>query len=86
MAVGRIKRGDLRREHSDCAIKRCVLTACPKIPTKVRMPQGTNRRTMLTSIDACVDHCAWKDVGGGCKNLHLFLLVLSGMVVNRWWP
>jgi hypothetical protein len=26
-----------------------MLTVCPKITAKVRMPQGANRRTILTS-------------------------------------
>ena len=38
-------------------LKSSVLTLCPKITTKVRMPHGTNRRTMLTSKGALFHHC-----------------------------
>jgi len=63
-------------------LKSSVLTLCPKITTKVRMPHGTNRRTMLTSKGALFHHCL---VVGGLRwieNTYQFSRATSGSSFN----
>ena len=63
-------------------LKSSVLTLCPKITTKVRMPHGTNRRTMLTSKGALFHHCL---VVGGLRWIENTYQLFTGDLTGDQW-